>query len=194
MSMKSLRQNFQYSLLFFYQSFFSFSFGFSSLLLYIFYSDSFHDKGIRALSIFMTVEGVTTRIQKEFGMMHGELTQLQVQFSQLDAWINARLKDLQEGIKSEIRSEELFCRLGAKLKLSTAYHPQTDGQIEILNKCLESYLWCMTGEKPSSWASWLPLAEWWYNTTYHSAIQTTPYEALYGQNPLFTCPTWLELL
>ncbi|TYH20256.1 hypothetical protein ES288_A05G417000v1 [Gossypium darwinii] len=53
----------------------------------------------------MTVEGVTTRIQKEFGMMHGELTQLQVQFSQLDAWINARLKDLQEGIKSEIRSE-----------------------------------------------------------------------------------------
>lgn len=89
---------------------------------------------------------------------------------------------------------ELFCRLGAKLKLSTAYHPQTDGQIEILNKCLESYLWCMTGEKPSSWASWLPLAEWWYNTTYHLAIQTTPYEALYGQNPLLTCPTWLELL
>ncbi|XP_040942336.1 uncharacterized protein [Gossypium hirsutum] len=39
----------------------------------------------------------------------------------------------------------------------------------------------MVGEKLLAWVSWLPLAEWWYNTTYHSAIQTTPYEALYGQ-------------
>lgn len=46
--------------------------------------------------------------------------------------------------------QELFRRLGAKLKLSTTYHPQIYGQIEILNKCLESYLRCMTGEKPLS--------------------------------------------
>ncbi|TYI36984.1 hypothetical protein ES332_A03G180200v1 [Gossypium tomentosum] len=52
----------------------------------------------------MVVEGVTTRMQ-EFGMMQGELTQLQVEFSQLDARIDARLKDFQEGIKSEVRSE-----------------------------------------------------------------------------------------
>ncbi|XP_052879082.1 transposon Tf2-1 polyprotein isoform X1 [Gossypium arboreum] len=84
--------------------------------------------------------------------------------------------------------QELFRHLGAKLKLFTAYHPQTDGQTEILNKCLESYLRCMTGEKPTAWASWLSLAEWWYNTTYHSAIQTTPYEALYGQDPPLHLP------
>lgn len=46
----------------------------------------------------------------------------------------------------------------------------------------------MVGEKPSAWLSWLPLAEWWYNTTYHSAIPTTPYEALYGQPPPIHLP------
>lgn len=46
----------------------------------------------------------------------------------------------------------------------------------------------MVGEKPSTWVSWLPLAEWWYNTTYHSAIRTTPYEALYGQTPPLHLP------
>lgn len=35
---------------------------------------------------------------------------------------------------------------------------------------------------------WLPLVEWWYNTTYHLAIQTTPYEALYGQSPPLYLP------
>lgn len=83
---------------------------------------------------------------------------------------------------------ELFKHMGTKLKRSTPYHPQTDGQTEILNKCLEGYLRCMVGEKPSAWVSWLSLAEWWYNTTYHSAIQTTPYEALYGQPPPLHLP------
>ncbi|KAA3475185.1 BSD domain-containing protein 1-A-like [Gossypium australe] len=41
----------------------------------------------------------------------------------------------------------------------------------------------MTGEKLGDWMSWLPLGEWWYNSTFHLAIQTTPYEALYGQAP-----------
>ena len=39
----------------------------------------------------------------------------------------------------------------------------------------------MTGECPREWSQWLPLAEWWYNTSYHSAIHTTPYEAVYRQ-------------
>ncbi|KAA3472231.1 Retrovirus-related Pol polyprotein from transposon 297 family [Gossypium australe] len=53
----------------------------------------------------MVGDGVTTRMQKELGLMQGELTQLQVEFSQLDAKIDARLKEFQEGIKSEVRSE-----------------------------------------------------------------------------------------
>ena len=39
----------------------------------------------------------------------------------------------------------------------------------------------MTSETPKEWVKCLPLAEWWYNTTYHSATNTTPYEAVYGQ-------------
>ena len=39
----------------------------------------------------------------------------------------------------------------------------------------------MAGERPKDWCKWIPLAEWWYNTTFHSATQTTPYEVVYGQ-------------
>ena len=44
--------------------------------------------------------------------------------------------------------QELFQRFGTQLKLSTAYHPQTDDLSEVVNRCLESYLRCMTGEAP----------------------------------------------
>ncbi|KAA3466225.1 polyprotein [Gossypium australe] len=47
------------------------------------------------------------------------------------------------------------------------------------DKIFVRYLHCIVGECPKEWLLWLPLAKWWYNTTYHSAIQTTPYEALY---------------
>eukprot|EP00253_Pinus_taeda_P007046 PITA_07046 len=63
--------------------------------------------------------------------------------------------------------QELFRIQGTQLKLSTSYHPQTDGQTEAVNKCLETYLRCFTSEKQHLWVQWLPLAEWWYNTNYH---------------------------
>ena len=78
---------------------------------------------------------------------------------------------------------ELFKLLGATLKMSIAYHPQTDGQTEVTNRSLETYLRCMSSERPKDWCKWLPLAEWWYNTTHHTAINTTPYQAVYGQAP-----------
>lgn len=85
--------------------------------------------------------------------------------------------------------------LKVNLHMSSAYHPQTDGQTEMVNRCLECYLGCMTGDKPKEWFSWLSLAEYWYNTNYHTAINTTPYEVVYGQKaPLYlpyitgTCP------
>ena len=72
--------------------------------------------------------------------------------------------------------------------MSSAYHPEIDGQIEVVNRCLETYLRCMMGERPRKWALWLPLAEWWYNTNCHSAINTTLYEVVYGQPPLLHVP------
>lgn len=79
--------------------------------------------------------------------------------------------------------QELFKARKVKLRFSTAYHPQTDGQTERVNQCLESYLRNMTFQEPQQWCSWLALAEWWYNTTYHTSIQMTPFRALYGYSP-----------
>lgn len=75
---------------------------------------------------------------------------------------------------------ELFKLMGTQLLLSTAYHPQTDGQTERVNQCLEMYLRCAVHEDPKRWRCWLPQAEFWYNTTYHSALGCSPFHALYG--------------
>lgn len=79
--------------------------------------------------------------------------------------------------------EQLFFRSGTKLHYSSAYHPQSDGQTERVNQCLEIYLRCFVQSAPSKWPSWLHLAEYWYNNSYHSTIDRTPFEALYGYPP-----------
>ncbi|GKB25597.1 ty3-gypsy retrotransposon protein [Tanacetum coccineum] len=53
---------------------------------------------------------------------------------------------------------------------------------------LECYLRCMCGETPKDWGKWLSLAEWWYNTNYHSILKTTPCEVLYAQTPPIHIP------
>jgi len=78
---------------------------------------------------------------------------------------------------------ELFRLQGTTLAFSSAYHPQSDGQTEALNKCLETYLRCYAGAKPKEWSVWLPMAEWWYNTNHHSSTGLTPFEAVYGYPP-----------
>ena len=79
--------------------------------------------------------------------------------------------------------KEWFKLLKVQLQCSSSYHPQTDGQTEVVNRCLENYLRCMTSDYPKAWYSWLPLAEYWYNTNLHSAIKTTPFQIVYGQAP-----------
>jgi hypothetical protein len=63
------------------------------------------------------------------------------------------------------------------------YHLQTNGQTKFVNKCLETYLRFFASENQNQWAQWLPLVEWWYNTSYHTATHMTPFEVVYGQNP-----------
>lgn len=79
--------------------------------------------------------------------------------------------------------QELFRLTETTLNMSSSYHPQTDGQTERLNQCLETYLRCLVQACPNKWAQWLSLVEYWYNTTYHSALKSTPFEVLYGHPP-----------
>jgi hypothetical protein len=67
--------------------------------------------------------------------------------------------------------------------MSSSYHPQTDGQTERFNQCLEAFLRCTVHSCPKQWSKWLSLAEFWYNTMYESALSHTPFEVLYGHPP-----------
>ncbi|KAD2805602.1 hypothetical protein E3N88_38979 [Mikania micrantha] len=84
--------------------------------------------------------------------------------------------------------KEFLSLQGVESKLSTAYHPQTDDQTEVANRCLECYLRCMVMDRPHMWVKWVSLAEWWYNTTFHSSLGMTPFEALYGFPPPLHIP------
>ncbi|WVZ55602.1 hypothetical protein U9M48_006242 [Paspalum notatum var. saurae] len=63
------------------------------------------------------------------------------------------------------------------------YHPQSDGQTERVNQCMETFLRCYVHACSAKWYAWLSLAEYWYNTRLHSALGTSPFEALYGRPP-----------
>lgn len=79
--------------------------------------------------------------------------------------------------------QQIFKAFKVTLKFSTAYHPQTDGQTERVNQCIEAYLRNMVFLEPKQWTKWLATAEWWYNTSYHSSLKMTPFEALYHYPP-----------
>jgi transposase InsO family protein len=79
--------------------------------------------------------------------------------------------------------QQLFKLTRIELRMSTSYHPQSYGQTERVNHCLEAYLRCFVHACPKQWKQWLTLAEFWYNTSYHTSLKATPFEILYGQQP-----------
>jgi hypothetical protein len=77
----------------------------------------------------------------------------------------------------------LFKLMGTKLHMSSAFHPQSDGQTETINKTIGMYLWCLTGDRPRQWLRWLPWAEYVYNTSFRTALKETPFRIIYGRDP-----------
>ncbi|GJR64210.1 putative reverse transcriptase domain-containing protein [Tanacetum coccineum] len=71
--------------------------------------------------------------------------------------------------------------LGTNLDMSTAYHPETDGQSERTIQTLEDMLRACVIDFGSGWDKHLPLAEFSYNNSYHASIKAAPFEALYGR-------------
>ncbi|GKD16899.1 putative reverse transcriptase domain-containing protein [Tanacetum coccineum] len=71
--------------------------------------------------------------------------------------------------------------LGTDICMSTAYHPETDGQSERTIQTLEDMLRACVIDFGKGWVKHLPLAEFSYNNSYHASIKAAPYEALYGR-------------
>ena len=71
--------------------------------------------------------------------------------------------------------------MGTWLTMSTAFHPQTDGQSERTIHVLEEMLRACVLDHKGSWEEHLPLVEFAYNNSYQASIQMAPYEALYGR-------------
>ena len=77
--------------------------------------------------------------------------------------------------------QSLQREMGTRLKLSTTFHPQTEGQSERTIQILEDMLRACVMDFEGSWNKYLPLIEFSYNNSYQSTIGIAPYELLYGR-------------
>ncbi|KAM7519337.1 hypothetical protein LguiB_018299 [Lonicera macranthoides] len=78
----------------------------------------------------------------------------------------------------------LWGKLGTKLLFSTTCHPQTDGQTDVVNRTLSTLLRAIIKKNLKIWEDCLPHAEFAYNRSVHSATKYSPFEIVYGFNPL----------
>jgi len=78
---------------------------------------------------------------------------------------------------------ELNQILGIESKISTAFYPQTDSQMERVNQELEQYLRMFIDHRQEQWPDWLGMAEFAYNNKVHSSTKTLPFKTNYGQDP-----------
>ncbi|MCO5562959.1 hypothetical protein L7F22_016595 [Adiantum nelumboides] len=80
--------------------------------------------------------------------------------------------------------QAMFQSLGTQLNLSTAYHPETDGQTERVNQVIEDMLRAYCNQQPQKWIKFLHLVEFAYNSSHHRSLGMSPFKALYGQECL----------
>ena len=79
-----------------------------------------------------------------------------------------------------------MARSHSPTNLSTAFHPQSDGQTERTNQTIEHYIRAFGDYQQSDWSTLLPLAEFAYNNSFHSAIGMSPFFATYNYHPTAT--------
>ena len=79
--------------------------------------------------------------------------------------------------------KDICKRLGIQPQLSTTYHPQTDRQMERINRDLQQYLHVFTLEKQDEWVSWLPLAQFSYNTKKQLSTEKSLFEVTQSYQP-----------
>jgi hypothetical protein len=77
----------------------------------------------------------------------------------------------------------LWTKIGTKLMFFSAFHPQTDGQTEVLNRSLGNLLRCLIADHTTSWDLILPHAEFAINNFVNRSTGCTPFEAVYGRRP-----------
>jgi len=88
------------------------------------------------------------------------------------------------GLQFALKFMEDFTRiLGTKRKLSTAYHPQTNGQTERINQEIGTFLQHYVNYQQDDWTEWLAAAKFAYNDKKHTATEKTPFELNFGRHP-----------
>ena len=73
--------------------------------------------------------------------------------------------------------------------LTSGYHPESNGQTERVNQVLEQYLRCYINYQQTDWVDLLPLAEFAYNNSVHASSGMTPFQVVYGNDPV-AVPSW----
>ncbi len=104
-------------------------------------------------------------------------------------WYHGLLEDIISDHGPQLLASKFWKRflelLSMKMKLSLAFHPQIDGQIEWVNQILEQYLHCTTNYRQNSWSDLLSVVEFTYNNIVHFLTQQTPLFANHSLHPRF---------
>ena len=79
--------------------------------------------------------------------------------------------------------ENIWHKIGTKLQFSIAFHSQTGGQTEVVNRSLSNLLWCLVGENLRTLDLALPTVEFAYNNSVNRTIVMSPFEVVHGHQP-----------
>jgi hypothetical protein len=89
-------------------------------------------------------------------------------------------------------TQEFWQKLGIKQKLSTAFHPQTNGELEQVNQELEQYLYICRNFQQNNWATLLSIIKFAHNAQPHRSTCKSPFEIWYSFQPAFKPPLYLQ--